>query len=822
VTKTAETSFTRTFQWDIDKSVTPETWDLFTGDSGTSRYTVAVEKTGFTDSDWAVEGEITIHNPAPDSATITDVTDEVSGVEAATVDCGVSFPYVLAAGDDLVCTYGPLSLPNGDSRTNTATATTSGDVDGDAGTADVSFGDPTTLVNDSINVTDTNGESWGPVSDNTSWQYDRTFTCDGDEGTHDNTATITETGQSDDASVTVNCYALAVTKDAATSLTRTWNWTISKSVTPETWDLFTGDSGTSAYTVEVDKVDFTDSQWAVAGNINVDNPAPIGATINGVADIVSPAIAASVDCGVAFPHTLGAGESLACTYGTALPDASDRTNTATATLQNYDYDFEGNGTPSGTTDFSHTVGVSFANATVTEVNTEISVTDTNGEAWGPVSDDTTWTYDRTFTCDGDEGEHNNTATITETGQNDSATVTVNCYALAVTKDAATSLTRTWTWDIDKSADQTSLTLSSGQLFQVNYEVIVSAASVDSAWAVAGNISIDNPAPIDATINSVSDIVSPDIAASVNCGVSFPYTLVANGNLACTYSADLPNDEGHTNTATATLQNFDYDSSGVGTPDGTTDFSHTVDVSFANATVNEIDECIDVTDTNVGSLGTVCAGDAPQTFTYSLQFGQHPDADVQLECGENTHTNVASFITNDTGSTGEDDATVTADVACQFGCTLTPGYWKTHSINGPAPYDDTWAQIGEDTIFFLSGKSYYDVLWTPPKGNAYYILAHAYIAAELNFLNGADSTDAQDAFDDATVLFQTYTPAQVANLKGAAKKTWTDLATILDDYNNGEIGPGHCSEDVTSSGLAVSDEVTPRLFVPVLYAAPSDL
>ena len=72
-----------------------------------------------------------------------------------------------------------------------------------------------------------------------------------------------------------------------------------------------------------------------------------------------------------------------------------------------------------------------------------------------------------------------------------------------------------------------------------------------------------------------------------------------------------------------------------------------------------------------------------------------------------------------------------------GCTLTPGYWKTHSTYGPAPYDETWALVGEDTPFFLSGQSYYDVLWTSPAGNAYYNLSFHYIAAELNDLNGAD-------------------------------------------------------------------------------------
>ncbi len=130
-----------------------------------------------------------------------------------------------------------------------------------------------------------------------------------------------------------------------------------------------------------------------------------------------------------------------------------------------------------------------------------------------------------------------------------------------------------------------------------------------------------------------------------------------------------------------------------------------------------------------------------------------------------------------------------------GCTLTPGYWKTHSQYGPAPYNDTWAIIGENTTFFLSGQSYFDVLNTSPAGNAYYILSFQYIAAQLNFLNGADPTDAQDAFDQATTLFNTYTPAQIGALKGsnATRQLFISLGTTLDNYNNGLIGPGHCDD-----------------------------
>ena len=60
------------------------------------------------------------------------------------------------------------------------------------------------VVNGSVNVDDTNGLTW-LFSDSGSRTYTRTFTCDRDQGNHDNTATIREAGQSDDARVTVTC-----------------------------------------------------------------------------------------------------------------------------------------------------------------------------------------------------------------------------------------------------------------------------------------------------------------------------------------------------------------------------------------------------------------------------------------------------------------------------------------------------------------------------------------------------------------------------------------------------------------------------------------
>jgi hypothetical protein len=564
-------------------------------------------------------------------------------------------------------------------------------------------------------------------------------------------------------------YNLDVSKTAETTFTRTFPWTIEKSVTPDEWDLFTGDSGTSQYTVTVTKGDPVDSDWAVSGTITIENNTPFSATVTGVTDAVSPAIAVPVNCGVSFPTALAAGADLSCTYTQALADASSRTNTATVTTS---------GSVAGGT---ATADVTFG-APTTVVNDSINVDDTNGGSWqfgasGSVQ------YPRTFACDADEGKHDNTATIRETGQSASASVTVNCHELEVTKNATTSFDRDWTWDIVKTADQTDLTLSVGQQFLVNYSVTVSATSSDSNHAVSGSINVTNPAPIAAELTGVSDIVSPNIAADVDCGVTFPYPLAADGTLTCTYDADLPNADQRTNTATATLQNH-----ADGVPSGTTDFSGTANVTFSSTPTTETDECIDVSDTHAGNLGTVCAGESPKTFTYSRNIGPYET------CGSYTVENTASFVTNDSSATGSDGHTVNVTVPCA-GCTLTPGYWKTHSLRGPAPYDDAWLNIGAsgaDTMFYLSGKTYYQVLWTAPNGNVYYILAHAYIAAKLNILDGASTTPAVTAaIASAETYFTTKTPT--SSLTRAQRNALITLATTLDNYNNGVIGPGHCTE-----------------------------
>ena len=138
-----------------------------------------------------------------------------------------------------------------------------------------------------------------------------------------------------------------------------------------------------------------------------------------------------------------------------------------------------------------------------------------------------------------------------------------------------------------------------------------------------------------------------------------------------------------------------------------------------------------------------------------------------------------------------------------GCTYTQGYWKNHSTckkgNGNGPErDETWDKLpggeAEETIFFLSDQDYCEVFETNSgKGGKYYILGHQYIAAQLNLLNNANPTDVVDAFNEATTFLNDHTPAEVKGNR-SLEADCVRLGGILDDFNNGRIGPGHCDDD----------------------------
>ncbi|MBC7237315.1 MAG: hypothetical protein H5T69_15850 [Chloroflexi bacterium] len=167
LSKTAQTSLTRTYEWTIDKSE----WQNITaitlqpGETHTVTYDIVVSAVS-RDSNWRVTGDILYYNQAGPDKWVTAVTDVMTpGNIAAEVKCEYELPRNMSTGWTLPCVYGA-DLPNGDSRLNQATITY--EVDGaivqESATAEVDFSKATvTEVDKCIDVHDSYGGDLGTV-----------------------------------------------------------------------------------------------------------------------------------------------------------------------------------------------------------------------------------------------------------------------------------------------------------------------------------------------------------------------------------------------------------------------------------------------------------------------------------------------------------------------------------------------------------------------------------------------------------------------------------------------------------------------------------
>ena len=70
-----------------------------------------------------------------------------------------------------------------------------------------------------------------------------------------------------------------------------------------------------------------------------------------------------------------------------------------------------------------------------------------------------------------------------------------------------------------------------------------------------------------------------------------------------------------------------------------------------------------------------------------------------------------------------------------------------------------------------------------------ILSHQWIAASLNVAAGTDPSAVSAELAEAEALLNTCVNPGTPDPARAI-----ELAGILDDYNNGVIGPGHCDDD----------------------------
>lgn len=168
--------------------------------------------------------------------------------------------------------------------------------------------------------------------------------------------------------------------------------------------------------------------------------------------------------------------------------------------------------------------------------------------------------------------------------------------------------------------------------------------------------------------------------------------------------------------------------------------------------------------------------------------------VEDQAGTTTGPTPGKSVTVTTsGTTGFLITFTNEEESRETGCTLTQGYWKTHASG--KKFDDGWNLVGgPGALFFSSNMSWLQIFNTPPKGgNAYLQLAHQYMAAKLNALNGASTTPEVDAaLTWAEGFFAGKTPS-TSLTKSEIQDARTRAGTLA-SYNEGAIGPGHCQAD----------------------------
>jgi hypothetical protein len=139
-----------------------------------------------------------------------------------------------------------------------------------------------------------------------------------------------------------------------------------------------------------------------------------------------------------------------------------------------------------------------------------------------------------------------------------------------------------------------------------------------------------------------------------------------------------------------------------------------------------------------------------------------------------------------------------------GCTLTQGFWKNHNIYADNKSQQQAWPVSEDTL--LCDQSWHDILQLAPKGNTWLVVAHQYIAAQLNVAAGAAVTVEVSAALEAAEGY--LSDCQITKAEKADALLAKDL---LDAFNNGLVGPGHCDDSdptpETTGGETTGGETT---------------
>jgi hypothetical protein len=366
----------------------------------------------------------------------------------------------------------------------------------------------------------------------------------------------------------------------------------------------------------------------------------------------------------------------------------------------------------------------------------------------------------------------------------------SAFAWRVTLTAEPKFKRTHSWKIEKSASQSAITLKAGETANVTYTVTATPTGyVDSDFRVDGTAHLARDPNLDVDVNNVVvDIQLQDIIfdrdaipASVACNPPFPVDITVS-DVTCTYGAGLPDTTPRNVVMRATI-------TGGGRV-------ATQEFDFLNATMNEVDETVNLTDSLTGPLGSASAADGAKTFTYTKTIGPYTTS----QCGNHTVDNTAAFTTTDSGATGSASASVAVTVTCppppKPKCALPSLVWK---FIGLIASDHFKALLpitlgtpgGSKSVVVTTTSQGMSILFKEwISSNVVDLLSTELLAAKLNAAAGRDVSSIASTIAAADAFLATKNASSsLSTSEKTQVKAWT---ATLEAYNNKCIPtkPGH--------------------------------
>ena len=417
------------------------------------------------------------------------------------------------------------------------------------------------------------------------------------------------------------------------------------------------------------------------------------------------------------------------------------------------------------------------------------------------------------------GQHSNTATATGESIGTTASDSDLAHYSGQETPSGTTLSASKTaagfwneqidydWSLKKLANPTAVTVPRGESVLITYTITAgrAKASETDTYGVSGQVCVTNGGDLTTeNLKMVDQVQYKDRSGQYQdlsgaSQVILPLQQLSPGETSC-YPYEILFSPAATtqyrNLARITITNHSGHSGDEFGPEPKVDFA----LPPAPTTSTEIDAEADVTDFLMCPSGFTCTPDDVGPWHFS-QDGtvivsvliQNDNAPYQSTF---TLTNTATLVESETDQERVSSAMVRiATDPGPSGCTRTIGYWKTHPEK-VTPLLPVWLGTGSGkSIQVTTASQAVQILsMSSPYGSPSNGITKLYaqlLAAKLNVLSGADGTNIEPTLLSADDFLARYDWRDWKGLTAAQKQTVLDWKTILDNYNNGLMGPGHC-------------------------------